>query len=202
MPTMSRVEQAFCRSAPWRRFALHLVLPWALDGHHLAGDVLELGCGSGAMAEAAARRYPAVTITAVDIDQAMVRMAARRLNSVANASAQEADVTSLPFPANSFDTVTSFLMLHHVIDWPAALAEAHRVLRPGGLFVGYDLHQSRPAELVHIVDRSPYRLISHQTFVPALGDVGFVEPEVRLAIGGLVTKFVAHKPTARSDDTD
>ena len=195
MPRMSRVEWAFCRSAPWRRFAEHVVLPWALDGHALEGEILELGCGSGAMAEAAARRYPAATITATDIDPIMVRMASRRLELVPNASASEADVTSLPFPAHSFDTVTSYLMLHHVLDWPAALREAQRVLRPGGLLVGYDLHQSRPAELVHIVDRSPYRLIPQADFHSGLLDAGFVVPHAKRAFGRLVTKFIATKPT-------
>jgi hypothetical protein len=73
MPVMSAVGQAFCRSLPWRFFAHRAVLPWALDGRRLGGDVLEIGGGSGAMADGAARAYPSVHLTVVDIDNAMVR---------------------------------------------------------------------------------------------------------------------------------
>jgi hypothetical protein len=64
MPVMSLVEQTFCRSAPWRAFARRAVLPWALSGTPLAGDVLELGAGSGAMAEGMLRSHPRISLTA------------------------------------------------------------------------------------------------------------------------------------------
>ena len=47
------------------------------------------------------------------------------------ARVRRADATDLPFPDDTFDAVVSFIMLHHVIDWEAAVAEAIRVLRPG-----------------------------------------------------------------------
>lgn len=72
MPVMSGVESAFCRSAPWRSFARGRVLPWALDGLRLCGDVLEIGGGSGAMADGVARTFPAVRLTVTDVDEAMV----------------------------------------------------------------------------------------------------------------------------------
>ena len=43
MPEMSRFESAFCRGPVWRTFAGRVVLPWALKGHRLHGDVLEIG---------------------------------------------------------------------------------------------------------------------------------------------------------------
>lgn len=48
MPVMSAIEGAFCRSAPWQLLARRAVLPWALGGRELAGDVLlsSTGCGS------------------------------------------------------------------------------------------------------------------------------------------------------------
>jgi SAM-dependent methyltransferase len=58
-----------------------------------------------------------------------------------------ADAPRLLFAADRFDAVLSFVMLHHVIDWEAALDEAIRVLRPGGVLVGYDLVASHPRPL-------------------------------------------------------
>jgi ubiquinone/menaquinone biosynthesis C-methylase UbiE len=99
----------------------------------------------------------------------MVAVAARTLASFgARASARQADATALPFADASFDTVVSFLMLHHVIEWERALAEAARVLRPGGLLLGYDLLDGATARLVHRVDRSPFRLAPEDALRTAL----------------------------------
>lgn len=59
-----------------------------------------------------------------------------------------AGVTALPADA-SFDAVVSLLMLHHVIEWQRALAEIARVLRTGGVLLGYDLLETPAARLVH-----------------------------------------------------
>src|SRR5688572_7220057 len=130
MPIMSTVEQAWCRSAPWRAFTRRVVFPWAIGALDLHGDVLELGSGSGAMAAELLERYPAIRLTATDVDPAMRSDAAKRLAHFGDrVQVQEADATQLPFPDASFDAVVSFIMLHHVIAWEEALAEAARVLR-------------------------------------------------------------------------
>jgi ubiquinone/menaquinone biosynthesis C-methylase UbiE len=134
---MSRLAQAFCRSAPWRAFAGRVVLPWALHGVELHGDVLEIGCGSGAMAAEMAQRFPGIRLTATDYDESMVAVATLRLAE--RADVRQADATSLPFADATFDRVVTFVMLHHVMAWEQALAEIARVLRPGGILVGYDL---------------------------------------------------------------
>lgn len=190
MPRMSALEASFCRSAPWRLLARR-VLPWATQGSSLAGRVLEIGGGGGAMAQAIIEAAPHVSLTTTDTDPAMVR-AARRLLAGSAVETLEADATRLPFADESFDTVLSFLMLHHVIDWEQALAEAARVLRPGGSFVGYDLLSSRAAAWVHRVDRSPHRLIDAKEVEPALREVGLAPLRVRFSFG--VVRFVALKP--------
>jgi len=192
MPLMSALERSFCRSAPWRAFARRRVLPWALDGAPLTGDVLELGAGSGAMAESAVRAFPGIRLTATDVDPAMLASASRRLSGLVGVTVQEADVTDLPFDRASFDVVTSYLMLHHVIDWSAALAEVARVLRPGGVFVGYDLTDTVIARLVHRADRSPHRLIGGEELRRGLHDVGgFGDVAVRTSYAGHVMRFRA-----------
>jgi ubiquinone/menaquinone biosynthesis C-methylase UbiE len=154
------MEQGFCRSAPWRWFARHVVVPWALQGEHLSGDVLEIGSGSGAMADELLRRFPEVRLTATDYDDAMVDVARDRLHTFGDrVDVRQADSRQLPFPDESFDVVVSFIMLHHVIDWEEALAEAVRVLRPGGRLVGFDLLDSRSMHWLHRAERSTHRMM-------------------------------------------
>jgi ubiquinone/menaquinone biosynthesis C-methylase UbiE len=160
MPEMTPFEQGFCRSAPWRWLARHVVLPWALQGEHLSGDVLEIGSGSGAMAAEVLRRFPDVRMAATDYDDSMVDVARDGLRGFGDCVVvRQADSRQLPFSDESFDGVLSFIMLHHVIDWEKALAEAVRVLRPGGRLLGFDLLDSRPMHWLHRAERSPHRMI-------------------------------------------
>lgn len=150
MPTMSRAQAMFCRSAPWRAVAGRVVLPWTLRGLVPEGDVLEVGAGSGAMAAELLDRHAGVTMTVTDYDPAMVDAAAGRLARFGDrATVRQADATALPFPDGSFDVVLSWVMLHHTLDWEAALSELVRVLRPGGHLVGYDLLSTAPLRLLH-----------------------------------------------------
>ena len=160
MPEMSSFERGFCHSAPWRWFAGKLVLPWALQGEQLNGDVLEIGSGSGAMAVEMLRRFPSVRLTATDFDDSMVEVARDLLNEFGDrVDVRHADAAQLPFPDESFDAVVSFIMLHHVIDWEKAVAEALRVLRAGGRLIGFDLLANRPTEWLHQADRSSHRMM-------------------------------------------
>lgn len=134
MPRMSTAEALFCRSALWHFLAPRMI-PWATQDCSLAGRVLEIGGGSGAMAEAIIHSHGQVNLTTTDVDPAMVQAAQRSLAGLP-IEARQADATALPFADESFDMVVSFLMLHHVVEWEQAVAEVARVLRPGGLFVG------------------------------------------------------------------
>ncbi|MGH9185003.1 MAG: methyltransferase domain-containing protein, partial [Acidimicrobiales bacterium] len=86
-----------------------------------------------------------------------------------------------------------FIMLHHVIDWEQTLAEVERVLRPGGLFAGYDLVQSGPAKLLHRLDRSPHHLVTVTGLRGRLGDLDLQDVDVTLQLGRLVARFAASK---------
>lgn len=136
MPKMSGIETTFCCSALWRRFARSTVLPWALQGQDVSGDVLELGAGSGEMAAALLQRSPGVRLTLTDIDERMVATARDHFPKSPRPAVEQADSTALPYEASSFDFVLSFLMLHHVVSWQAAVAQAARVLKPGGMLIG------------------------------------------------------------------
>ena len=144
MPAMSQLESLLLRSAPWRTFAIRTVLPWALAGERLDGHALEVGSGSGAMAAALLERFPQLQLTAADVDPQMVLAAGRRLSRYGDrATVAHADAERLPFADDTFDLALSFLMLHHVGQWEAALRELVRVVRPGGRVLGCDMIHSR-----------------------------------------------------------
>ena len=193
MPEMTPFEQGFCRSAPWRWFARQVVLPWALQGEELSGDVLEIGSGSGAMAAELLRRFPDMRLTASDYDDSMVDVARDRLRDFgARVEVRQADSRQLPFPDESFDAVLSFIMLHHVIDWEKALAEAVRVLRPSGRLLGFDLLASRPMHFLHDAERSHHRMMRWDELrretqeLPLLG-------VLNRSLGGFTVRFALEK---------
>lgn len=112
-----------------------LVEAAALTGRE---HVLDLGCGAGHTARAVAPR--AAHVTAVDVTPEMLAVAAglARDRGLQNVELRHADVAALPFEDARFDLVTSRFSAHHYGDPARALAEAARVLRPGGRFLLID----------------------------------------------------------------
>jgi SAM-dependent methyltransferase len=128
------------------------VLPWALRGIQLQGDVLEIGPGPGLVTDHLVRR--GVGVVSVEIDAELARNLRARFQTAAVAVVN-GDATRLPFADAQFDFAVSFTMLHHVPS-PALqdrlLAETRRVLRPGGVFAGSDSRDSRMMRLLHVAD--------------------------------------------------
>lgn len=90
-------------------------------------QVLDLCCGMGLVTAAAARR--AAASTGVDFSSAML---AEARQAHPNPRFDEGDAEALPYPDGSFDAVVANLGIHHVPRPGKAVAEALRVLRPGG----------------------------------------------------------------------
>ena len=108
--------------------------------------VLEIGLGYGTVAELLARA--GADYHGVDIADGPVAMARARLERVPGArpeGAQQGSALDLPFPGASFDRVVSIGCLHHTGDLGRAVAEARRVLRPGGelVLMVYNRHSAR-----------------------------------------------------------
>lgn len=187
---MSRFERAYCCSAAWRSSSSTIARE--LRAQRLGHDVLEIGSGSGSVARQLLSSDPELAWTAIDIDPHMTAATAARLGEFPNASAKTADATALPFPDDSFDSVVSCLMLHHIIEWERAVAEVSRVLRPGGTFVGYDLVRTPLATLFHRLDGSPHRLLVPGDFAAECARNGLtVSLQSRLL--GHVMRFVARQ---------
>jgi arsenite methyltransferase len=105
------------------------------------GDrVLDVGCGPGFYIPELLREVgPKGAVVGIDSSESMLALAAGRSGNGPNVEFHEADATALPVDDASFDAAFSVQVLEYVADIPAALAEIHRALRPGGRTVIWDV---------------------------------------------------------------
>lgn len=103
-------------------------------------DVADLGCGTGQVSSTIA---PWVKhVIAVDASIAMLSAARSRLADHANVDVRRGDLEAVPIAAHSVDVALLFLVLHYVPEVQQVIAEAARILRPGGrvLIVDMEAH--------------------------------------------------------------
>lgn len=103
-------------------------------------DVVDLGAGEGELSLLLARF--AGSVTAVDQSKAMLRQVAAKAKAEGAGSVLktcEADLESLPLADGSADAAILSQALHHAAQPPQAIAEAARILRPGGRLIVLDL---------------------------------------------------------------
>jgi ubiquinone/menaquinone biosynthesis C-methylase UbiE len=99
-----------------------------------ASDILETAAGTGAVTAALAAALPKARITATDLNQAMLDVAATRVDS-SNITFREADALDLPFDDSSFDLVVCQFGVMFYPDKVQGNREARRVLRKGGHYL-------------------------------------------------------------------
>ncbi|MBI1893055.1 MAG: class I SAM-dependent methyltransferase [Candidatus Rokubacteria bacterium] len=131
-------------SAFYLRWYLLPRLLTLIDGP-LAGRGLVLGPGIGWETLALAEKFPEVTLIGVDYDVDQVERARRNLKAgpslVTRVAFEQGDATALSFSAGSFDFAFELNVFHHIRDYPAAIREVHRVLKPGGRVFLQDLSE-------------------------------------------------------------
>jgi SAM-dependent methyltransferase len=148
--------------------------------------VLDLGCRTGALTQHYASGNEVV---GVDVDRAALKQTRERLGI----ETVWADVEEgLPFDDATFDIVVAGELLEHLADPAGAVANVHRVLRPGGRFVGSVPNAFRlKSRLRYLAGRHPETDDTHlQLFSPAalsllLGRF-FEDVEIRFAVGRYV----------------
>lgn len=109
------------------------------------GDVLDVGSGDGAAAANIASYCR--SLTCVDSNPRLIELARERLAKRDNVRAQVADAEQLPFAGGSFDAVLVFHTLTYAERPARVLAEAARVLRPGGRLVVLCLDEHEQSEV-------------------------------------------------------
>ena len=148
--------------------------------------VLDVGCGPGFYAaELLAEVGANGAVVGVDTSAAILAAAARRCEGLGDASFQEGSATSLALEERGFDRALCVQVLEHVADVPAELAELHRVLRPGGRALVWDVdwstlswHSADPERMQRML-RAWGRHLAHpelpRTLAAALRAAGFTE---------------------------
>ncbi len=146
--------------------------------------ILDVGCGSGALAIAAAKRNPSAEVVGIDrwgreyasFSKNLCEQNARA-EGVTNISFRQGDATHLDFPDETFDAVTSNYVYHNIPSGnrQAILLETLRTLKKGGIFALHDIFSA-----------SKYG--DMQSFVKKLQDMGYQEVKLIDTTDGMFMK--------------
>jgi len=127
---------AFCREHLFRDDTERIIAAlWPRDHRPLPGTrVIELGCGPGFYSAKLARRFPHISVTGVDRSENQLTWARKRAatQGLENCSFARVNVLDLPFQDASFDALIASRLFTILPDHTRAIAEMHRVLKPGG----------------------------------------------------------------------
>jgi len=152
-------KQATEEFGRWSESYDRCVLQWLLFGpshralirriDDVAGDrpisILDVGCGTGVFAARVREALPGSRVFGVDLVSDMLAQGARRWEALADSvHPVQGDSERLPFADGSFDFVTCANSFHHYPDQEAAVAEMHRVLKPGGRLLLIDGYRDAP----------------------------------------------------------
>jgi SAM-dependent methyltransferase len=186
---MNEMHLEFLASDGWAKMLETDLLPWIVESGDLGDDVLEIGPGPGLTTDLLRARVPRVT--ALELDDDLAARLTERLKGT-NVNVVHGDATNSGLPGDRFTTATCFSMLHHMPEpemHDQLFAEVHRVLRPGGQFVGVDALDSDGMRAGHIDDT--FVPVDPDTLPARLEAVGFDRTEID--IGDYQFRFRAKK---------
>ncbi len=160
----------------WRKIVTARIRQWQ------PRRLLDVASGTGDLALEIQGQCPKCEVIASDFCAEMLAHAASR----GIAKTVVADALKLPFADGEFDVVTVAFGLRNMADYPAALREMHRVLKPGGHLVILDF--SLPCGLM----RGPYRWYLHY-ILPHLAGLLTGQKDAYEYLGGSIEQFPAGK---------
>ena len=190
---MNPNHDKLCGSPEWAAYIQADVLPVVTARVDLGTEMLEIGPGPGAATGWLRQRV--VRLTVLERDETAAAKLAGKFPGVEIAVG---DATAMSYPDCSFDSVGLFTMLHHVPTTALQnqiLAEALRVLRPGGVLVGSD---SPPSDGLHCFhEGDTCHPVEPSTLLVRLQTLGF--GAVMVAVDD-VLMFTARKPVPQDRD--
>jgi demethylmenaquinone methyltransferase/2-methoxy-6-polyprenyl-1,4-benzoquinol methylase len=174
-------------------------------------QILDMAGGTGDVAFRMARRGAHVTVADINADMLSVGMERAKERGLENLSWKQENAEQLSFEGASFDAYTIAFGIRNVTDIPAALREAHRVLKHGGRFfclefstsdwpgfaTVYELYSdkliprigravAKDEESYRYLVESIRRFPKPEQFRRMIGEAGFEQTKVETIFGGLV----------------
>jgi len=147
---MNAAEHLICSSSLWRYFTQRQLLPWVLSDTHLGNHLLEIGAGYGPATAHLATR--ASRVTSLEYDHKSTLKLKLQRDGTPGGTVR-GDAAQLPFACQTFSSALAILVLHHLKSrelQDQMFAEVFRVLRPGGVFVAFEITDSWIHRVGHI----------------------------------------------------
>ena len=151
-------------------------------------EVLDVGCGLGAVDELLITQYGATSVVGIDVDPALLeglRTRVERAGLAGRIRGVKVEPGRLPFADASFDVVFSKDSLVQIPEKPALFADILRVLRPGGRFIASDWLRGgtgtySPEMMEYFrLEGIAYNMVTLEESAAALRNAGFVEVDIR-----------------------
>lgn len=142
--------------------------------------ILDMGCGTGAFTHRLKQAFPQNELSGIDISEACIGYAVKSYETI---SFRSGDVEKTDFPDQSFDIIAYFGVLHHFPELSRVVAEARRLLKPGGRIFSFDPNHKNPVFWLFRAHESPLycskgvteqeRLLTTREFHQLFGANGF-----------------------------
>jgi len=156
----------------WRKKVGRIVADWKPEA------ILDVATGTGDLALEMQRRCPDSKVTGSDFCEEMLAHAAE--DGVRETVV--ADAMNMPFEDDSYDVLTVAFGLRNMADWPVALKEMRRVLKPGGHLLVLDF--SLPTGIL----RGPYRFYLNKV-LPKIAGLMTGEGDAYEYLAGTIEEF-------------